>query len=187
MGLVHRLDRPVSGVVVLARTSKALQRMNDVFKNRKVEKTYWAVVKRQPPENRGELIHWLQKDPEKNLTAAFTTCKEGSLRAQLKYQLRGKLNDFYLLEINPITGRPHQIRVQLSSIGCPIKGDLKYGYPKANKDGYINLHARSLRFIHPVKKEPIVVTAGVPENDFWEQFLKLDQGKINDKDLGISY
>ena len=185
LGLVHRLDRPVSGVIVLARTTKALQRMNDIFKNRKVEKTYWAVVKRRPSDKSGKLDHWLQKDSQKNITSAYTTQADGRQKAELKYQSLGKLNDFYLLEVAPLTGRSHQIRAQLSSIRCPIRGDLKYGYPKANEDGNINLHARSLRFLHPVKKQPLLVIAPVPENDFWEQFLKLDKGKIKDQDLGI--
>lgn len=167
-GLVHRLDRPVSGIVVLARTSKALERMNKIFQTREVEKTYWAVVKQVPQVPQGTLIHWLVKNTQKNITTAYPTEVNGSQRAELSYKVLAKLNDgLCLLEVKPQTGRSHQIRVQLASMKCPIVGDVKYGYPTLNKDASIHLHARQLEFIHPVQKELIKVTAPVPKEALW--------------------
>ncbi|WP_128545411.1 RluA family pseudouridine synthase [Larkinella soli] len=183
LGTVHRLDRPVSGLVVFARTSKALERMNEVFRKRQVQKTYWAVVGRRPKEEKGKLTHFLLKDENSNTVKAYEDEVPGSLKAELSYRLLGRINDHYLLEVNPITGRPHQIRVQLASMGCPIRGDVKYGFPRPNQDSSINLHARRLYFVHPVKKEPLVCKAGVPNNPFWEEFLSLDTEEYRDKNL----
>jgi 23S rRNA pseudouridine1911/1915/1917 synthase len=184
LGTVHRIDRPVSGIVVMAKTSKALERLNKDFRERKIYKKYWAVVKRKPPEEKDKLVHWLVKNQDKNIVTAYDKPVDGALKAELYYKVLGKLNDHYLLEINPITGRPHQIRVQLAAMGCPIRGDLKYGFHKPNADANINLHAREINFEHPVKKEKLKCTAPLPENDFWEQFLVLDKIKIKDKDIG---
>ena len=183
MGVVHRIDRPVSGAVVLARTSKALERMNKLFKDRKVKKTYWAVVKNRPKVKEAKLTHWLKKDTSKNITTAYDKVVDGTQKAELNYRVVGNLNDHWLLEVNPITGRPHQIRVQLAAMGCPIRGDVKYGFAKPNPEGNINLHAKQLEFLHPVKKEPVVIQAGLPENQFWEQFLALEKVKVKDKKI----
>ncbi len=183
MGLVHRLDRPVSGVVALAKTSKGLERMNKIFHDNKVQKTYWAVVKKHPPKKKDTLTHWLVKDGTKNVATAHTSAIDGGKKAVLHYKVLGSLNDHFLLEVKPVTGRPHQIRVQLSTIGSPIKGDVKYGFPKPNAKADINLHARKLYFVHPVKKEGLEVTASLPENDFWEQFLTLETPQVKDKKL----
>jgi 23S rRNA pseudouridine1911/1915/1917 synthase len=182
-GVVHRLDRPVSGLVLLAKTSKALERMNEMFKSRKIQKTYWAVVKRRPKDINAKLVHWLVKDTQKNVSAAYDEEVKDSLKAELSYKVLGKLNDHYLLEVNPITGRPHQIRVQLATIGCPIRGDIKYGFSKPNEDGSINLHARKLKFIHPVKQEPLTIIGSLPENEFWEQFLSLESKEDRNREM----
>jgi 23S rRNA pseudouridine1911/1915/1917 synthase len=184
VGLVHRLDRPVSGVVLLAKTSKALERLNKQFRERKIYKKYWAVVKRRPKEEKGKLVNYLVKNGEKNVVTSYDKPVDGSLKAELNYTVLGKLNDHYLLEVNPITGRPHQIRVQLAAMGCPIRGDLKYGFHKPNFDANINLHAKELIFDHPVTKEKHKISASLPENEFWEQFLSLDRVKVKDKDIG---
>lgn len=187
LGTVHRLDRPVSGLVVFARTSKALERMNELFRKRDVQKIYWAVVRNRPPQSKGKLVHWLSKDEAKNVTTAYDYEAPGTQRAELSYRVLGEINKYHLLEVTPITGRPHQIRVQLASMNCPIRGDIKYGYPKPNPDGSINLHARRLYFVHPVKKEPIICRAGVPANPFWEEFLILDDEVIKDDNMDFLY
>ena len=170
LGVVHRLDRPVSGAVVFARTSKALERMNLLFRDRQVQKTYWALVKNRPPQTQDTLVHWLKKDTQINKATAFNKELKGTKQAELSYKLVGRIADYYLLEVTPTTGRPHQIRVQLAKIGCPILGDLKYGAGKANKDGNIHLHSREVEFLHPVKKTTLRVTAKVPRDDVWQLF-----------------
>lgn len=170
MGVVHRLDRPVSGIVVLARTSKALERMNALFREKETKKTYWAIVNNKPRQEEETLVHWLLKDEKKNKTTAFVRETSGTQRAELTYKVIGKSGGKFLLEVNPITGRPHQIRVQLSSVGCPIQGDLKYGAPEANGDGSICLHARALEFVHPVKKELMRVDTLPPDTTHWRSF-----------------
>ena len=187
MGLVHRLDRPVSGVVVMAKTSKALERMNKLFRDNKVQKTYWAIVKKHPPKKRDTLTHWLVKDEQRNVTTAHDKPVDGAKKAVLHYRVLGKLNEHFLLEVKPVTGRPHQISVQLASMDSPIRGDIKYGFSKPNQRGDINLHARKLYFVHPVKKEGFDVTASVPENDFWEMFLSLEEQKVSDKKIDRLY
>lgn len=173
LGVVHRLDRPVSGVTVLARTSKALSRMNRLFQTREVEKTYWAVSHIAPPSAEAKLVHWLQKDSRRNVTQAFTKEREGAKRAELSYRLLSQKKDQYLVEVLPLTGRPHQIRVQLASMGCPIAGDLKYGFPTPHPDQNISLHARRLSFVHPVRKEPLEIIAPLPDKPYWLNFKNL--------------
>jgi 23S rRNA pseudouridine1911/1915/1917 synthase len=187
LGIPHRIDRPVSGLVILARTSKALERMTELFRKRDIQKTYWAIVKRKPQEEKGKLTHYLIKNEQKNIVTAYDYPEDHSQKAELNYRFLGSLNDHHLLEINPITGRPHQIRVQLAKIGSPIRGDIKYGFAKANDDGSINLHSRRAYFIHPVKKEPLILTAGLPNSQFWEQFLVFDKTNPKDKYLDFLY
>ena len=170
LGVVHRLDRPVSGVILFAKTSKALERINAMFKGREMHKTYYAVVRNRPQPAEGNLVHWLIKNPQKNVTKAHDHEVAGSQRSELNYKLVGELNGYYLIEVDPITGRPHQIRVQLSTLGCPIVGDNKYGYPRGSLRKSISLHARKLQFIHPIKKEPVLIIAPVPKDGFWEKF-----------------
>lgn len=175
LGTIHRIDRPVSGLVAFGRTSKGLERMNKLLREKKLYKTYWAIVKRKPKEAKGKLTNWLVKDPKTNKVTAHNHEVPNSKKAELTYKVLGALNDHYLLEVLPITGRPHQIRVQLAAMGCPIRGDIKYGFSQPNPDKSINLHARKLNFVHPVTKEAIHVKAPLPENQFWEQFLVFDQ------------
>ena len=170
LGVVHRLDRPVSGVILFAKTSKALDRVNRKFKEREMKKTYWAVVRNRPEIEEGNLVHWLVKNPQKNITKAYEKEVAGSQRAELNYKLIGELGGYYLIEVDPITGRPHQIRVQLATLNCPIVGDNKYGYPRGSLKKSICLHARRLRFVHPVKLEPVDILAPLPQDGFWERF-----------------
>ena len=165
LGTIHRLDRPTSGVVLYARTSKALSRMNEQFREKKVQKTYWAVVDNAPANNSGTLDNYLQKNQKQN--KSFVTKGSEGKHAVLDYKLLKKLDNFYHLEIKPKTGRHHQIRVQLANIGCIIKGDLKYGAKSSNKDASINLLAQKLEFTHPVKKEAITIVAPAPQNSVW--------------------
>ena len=166
LGTIHRLDRPTSGVVLYARTTKALTRMNEQFRNKEVEKTYWAIVNNLPPNNTGILDNYLQKNQKQN--KSYITTTSGGKHAVLEYKLLKKLDNFYFLEIKPKTGRHHQIRVQLANIGCIIKGDLKYGAKRSNKDASIHLLAQKLVFIHPVKKEPISIIAPTPIGSVWD-------------------
>ena len=173
IGVTHRLDRPVSGLVVFAKTSKALSRLNEMFKNSEVKKTYWAVVKNLPPKEEGELVHYLVRNEKQNKSYAYDTEKPNSKKAVLHYRLIGRSQNYYLLEVDLKTGRHHQIRCQLAKMGCPIKGDLKYGSPRSNPDGSICLHARSVRFVHPVSKEVIAVEAPVPAGNLWNGFERM--------------
>jgi 23S rRNA pseudouridine1911/1915/1917 synthase len=168
LGTVHRLDRPVSGLVIFAKTSKALSRLNELFKNGEIKKTYWAIVKNCPKESSGELVHWLLKNEKQNKSYAYDHEVHGSKKAILDYHIIGRSERYYLLEVNLHTGRHHQIRCQLAKIGCPIKGDLKYGAQRSNPDGSISLHARRIQFIHPISKKTIDITAPVPEDKFWK-------------------
>lgn len=167
LGVVHRLDRPVSGLVVFARTSKALSRLNDMFRKGEVYKTYWAIVKNRPNPQSGTLTHWLVRNEKQNKSYASLNEKPESKQAQLNYRTLASTENYTLLEVELLTGRHHQIRCQLSTIGCPIKGDLKYGAPRSNPDGSISLHARSIDFIHPVSKQHIHVEADVPDEALW--------------------
>lgn len=170
LGVIHRIDRPVSGLVLMARTSKALERMNKSFKDREVQKTYLAVVRNKPASEEGKLVHWLTRDTTKGITKAHTKEVNASQRAELSYKLLADVDGFYLLEVKPITGRTHQIRVQLASMNCPIVGDNKYGYPRANKDRSICLHSYKLTFNHPVTKERMELKADLPKDAFWQKF-----------------
>lgn len=168
LGVVHRLDRPTTGVVVFARTSKALERLNKMFSERETQKTYWAVVKNKPPKQEDNLVHFLKRNEKNNTSKAHLKEIPDSKKASLDYKIIAELKNYFALEINLHTGRHHQIRSQLSAIGCPIKGDLKYGFDRSNPDGGIHLHARTLKFIHPVSKESLEIIAPVPEDVIWK-------------------
>ncbi|GHV58500.1 RNA pseudouridine synthase [Bacteroidia bacterium] len=171
IGVTHRLDRPVSGVVLFAKTSKALERMNAMFRDGQVRKTYWAIVKNPPLQPEGELVHYLVRNEKQNKSYASVNEKPNSKKAVLTYRLIGRSDRYFLLEIDLKTGRHHQIRCQLAVMGCPIRGDLKYGYDRSNPDGGISLHARKIQFIHPVSQKEIEIIAPVPENDrLWNAF-----------------
>ena len=168
LGVVHRVDRPVSGVVLFARTSKALSRLSEMFRTRAIRKTYWAIVSNQPPQEEGTLTHWLTRNPKNNTSRAYDREVPNSKQAILDYRIIGHSNRYWLLEVDLHTGRHHQIRCQLAKIGCPIKGDLKYGAQRSNPDGSISLHARSIQFEHPVSHLPIDITAPVPDDNLWK-------------------
>lgn len=174
LGLPHRIDRPVSGVVLLAKTSKALSRINKMFQEKEIRKTYWAIVKNKPVKKEDIITHFLKKNQAKNKSTAYSSKYKDAKEARLKYKLLYKLDHYYLLEINPYTGRHHQIRVQLSAMGCPIKGDVKYGFNRTNPDASIHLHARKIEFIHPVKKEPLSIVAPPPNEVLWNAALKIE-------------
>ena len=174
IGVPHRIDRPTSGLLVLSKTSKALVRLNKLFQEKDISKTYWAVVKNKPPKQEDTLIHFLVRDTKKNKSKAFKKEMPNSKKAELSYKVLLSLDNYHLLEVYPKTGRHHQIRSQLSAIGCPIKGDVKYGFDRTNSDASIHLHARSIRFSHPVKKEPFKASAQPPKSDaVWKACVKL--------------
>ncbi len=170
LGVVHRLDRPVSGAVIFARTSKSLSRLNEMIRDRKIQKTYWAVSAQIPDPEMGHLSHYLKKNQKKNTSFAFTEPAEGRLKAELNYKYLASSDNFHLIEVELITGRHHQIRVQLAEKGCVIKGDLKYGARRSNKNASIHLHARKVSFIHPVQKKEVEVIAPVPDDPVWKFF-----------------
>ena len=172
LGVIHRLDRPTTGIVVFAKTSKALTRLNESFKNRETKKIYWAVVKNMPPKSNDTLTHFLKRNPKNNTSKAHNKEVPESKKASLEYTIFKKLDNYIGLEIQLHTGRHHQIRAQLAAIGCPIKGDLKYGFDRSNSDGGIHLHARQLEFIHPVTKEVIHLTATTPKDVIWDAICK---------------
>ncbi|MEO5787696.1 MAG: RluA family pseudouridine synthase [Gelidibacter sp.] len=171
LGVVHRLDRPTTGIVMFSKTSKALPRLNKIFADKEAKKIYWALVKQMPPKTEDTLTHWLKKNPKNNKSTAYIKEVKDSKKAILHYKILKKLDNYYLLEVELETGRHHQIRSQLSSIGCPIKGDLKYGFDRSNPDASISLHARGLTFIHPVSNEQIHLEAPLPDDPLWKACL----------------
>jgi 23S rRNA pseudouridine1911/1915/1917 synthase len=172
LGVVHRLDRPVSGLVVFARTSKALSRLNEMFRTGEVHKTYWAITKNMPAIEEGRLEHWLVRNEKQNKSYAYTKEKPGAKKAVLEYKMIGRTDNYSLLEVRLLTGRHHQIRCQLAAMGCPIKGDLKYGAQRSNPDGSISLLSHRVEFVHPVSKERIDVTSPVPSDNLWQDITK---------------
>ncbi|MBN1952500.1 MAG: RluA family pseudouridine synthase [Bacteroidales bacterium] len=173
LGVTHRLDRPVSGVVLFTRTSKALSRMNAMFRDGQVDKTYWALVANKPPKDKDTLVHYMVKNERQNKSYCYPDPKPDSKRSELSYELLGQSDRYYLLSVKLLTGRHHQIRAQLATMGCQIKGDLKYGYSRSNPDGGISLHAREISFEHPVSKELVRITARPPSGDkLWDYFVE---------------
>ena len=168
LGVTHRLDRPTTGIVVFAKTSKVLPRLNKMFLDKKINKTYWAIVKQKPENQKYTLTHWLKKNPKNNKSTAYNNEIKDSKKAILHYKIIKQLNNYFLLEVNLETGRHHQIRCQLASISSPIKGDLKYGFDRSNKDASIHLHSKKIEFIHPVSKEQISVEAPTPQDPIWD-------------------
>tara|TARA_B100000953_G_scaffold177794_1_gene146419 strand:- start:4250 stop:4942 length:693 start_codon:yes stop_codon:yes gene_type:complete len=171
LGVIHRIDRPTSGIVMFAKTSKALSRMNAMLKNQEINKLYWAITQNKPDNKTGKLIHWLRKNPKNNKSTHFSKETANTKKAILNYKILKTLDNYYLLEIKMESGRHHQIRCQLQAIGCPIKGDIKYGSKRTNKDGSIDLHARNLQLIHPVTKKEIDVTAPVRDEKIWKSCI----------------
>jgi len=178
-GVIHRIDRPVSGVVVFAKTSKALARMNQLIQDRQVHKRYWAIVKNAPPQSQGVLVHYLYKIEQKNKSIVSNTPKGEYVRAELNYRLIASSETHHLLDIELITGRHHQIRAQLAAIGCPIRGDVKYGYRRPNHNASISLHARSIDFMHPVSQQAIHIEAPPPDDKLWNCFVKMLENEKN--------
>ena len=174
LGVTHRLDRPVSGLVVFAKTSKALSRLNEMFRLNEVKKTYWAIVKERPEAEEGELVHYMVRNEKQNKSYAYNKETKNSKKAVLNYKVIAHSDNYYLLEVDLKTGRHHQIRCQLAKMGCPIKGDLKYGFARSNPDGSICLHARKISFIHPVSKELIEIKAPLPSGNLWKAFQDIE-------------
>ena len=173
LGVVHRLDRPVSGLVVFAKTSKALSRLNEMFRKGEVHKTYWAIVKNAPKEPSGRLTHWICRNEKQNKSYAYNSEVSGSKKAVLDYRLLASGNNYHILEIRLLTGRHHQIRCQLSAMGSPIRGDLKYGAQRSNPDGSISLLSRHVEFVHPVSKELVSLDAPLPKDNLWQKILNI--------------
>jgi len=171
LGLPHRLDRPTSGIVVLSRTSKSLSRMTKVFRDKELKKIYWAIVAEKPKKESGKLVDMLLRNPKQNKSYVHNGNNKEAKKAELEYRLLKSSDRYHLLEINLLTGRHHQIRAQLAYMGCPIKGDLKYGFDRSNKDGSISLHARFISFNHPVKKEEVSIEAAPPKDILWDFFV----------------
>ena len=171
LGVTHRLDRPVSGLVIFAKTSKALSRLNEMFRKGEIHKTYWAIVKNKPKERQGRLTHWIVRNEKQNKSYAYDNEVKDSKKAVLDYRLLASGDNYHILEIHLFTGRHHQIRCQLSAMGCPIKGDLKYGAQRSNPDGSISLLSRHVEFVHPVSKEAIALDAPLPKDNLWEKIL----------------
>jgi 23S rRNA pseudouridine1911/1915/1917 synthase len=174
LGVVHRLDRPVSGVIIFARTSKALGRLNKIFQSREVKKIYWAIVRERPPGDQGTLVHFIKKNEKQNKSYVYDHQVTGSKEASLSYRIMARSERYYLIEVELHTGRHHQIRAQLSAIGCPVKGDLKYGFPRSNNDGSISLLARRIDFIHPVSQKKLSIIAPFPPGDIWQTFNHIE-------------
>lgn len=172
IGTVHRLDRPVSGIILYSRTTKGLNRLANMFKYREVQKTYWAVVQGTPPETKGKVINYLWKNSKLNKSFTYNEPGEDRKESELEYKVIGKGNHYTFVEVYPKTGRHHQIRATLASLGCPIKGDVKYGAKRTNENASIHLHARSIEFVHPVQKHPITIVAPPPDDALWNEFLK---------------
>jgi 23S rRNA pseudouridine1911/1915/1917 synthase len=170
LGVTHRIDRPVSGVVLFARTSKALARINQMFQDKEIKKTYWAIVKDKPPEDFGSLTHYITRNTEKNKSFASEKEIKNSKLALLTYKIIDRSDRYYLLEVDLQTGRHHQIRCQLARVGCPVRGDLKYGYPRSNEDGGISLHSRTIEFTHPVSRQKVKIVADPPDDKLWNFF-----------------
>lgn len=177
LGVAHRLDRPVSGAILFARTSKALTRLNEMFSKKEVKKTYWAIVKDKPQKDSDTLTHYIYRDQKKNKSFAHDNEIKDSKLAILSYRIIAGSDKYYLLEVDLQTGRHHQIRCQLAKIGCPIKGDLKYGFPRSNPDGGISLHSRRIDLVHPVRKELMSIVANPPKDNLWDYFLDILQEK----------
>jgi 23S rRNA pseudouridine1911/1915/1917 synthase len=173
LGVTHRLDRPVSGALLFARTSKALTRLNEMFLKKEVKKTYWAIVKEKPPKDFDTINHYIVRNQKKNKSFAYDKETKDSKLASLSYRLIASSDNYHLLEVDLHTGRHHQIRCQLAKIGCPIKGDLKYGFSRSDPNGGISLHSRKIEFVHPVKKENIIVVANPPKDSLWDYFLPI--------------